>query len=63
MFAKTFEEFFTVNDFPNHITFFLHNSGSSFDPVFTNLPERDVACRLFGAVGSSDLKAHFMLLR
>ncbi|KAG0711503.1 hypothetical protein GWK47_020499 [Chionoecetes opilio] len=38
----------------NHVTFPTHISGSSLDPVISDLPEGVVICRPLGAVGSSD---------
>ena len=52
--ARTFEELLTVYGLKNHVTFPTHNSGSSLDPVISDLPEEIVTCSPLGAVGSSD---------
>ena len=51
---RVFDELLTVHGLTNHVTFATHNSGSSLDPVISDLPEGVVTCRPLGAVGSSD---------
>ncbi|KAG0727448.1 hypothetical protein GWK47_004009 [Chionoecetes opilio] len=57
--ARAFEELLTVYGLTNHVTFPTHISGSSLDPVISDLPEGVVTCRPLGAVGSSDHLAVF----
>ncbi|KAG0724157.1 hypothetical protein GWK47_041233 [Chionoecetes opilio] len=52
--ARAFEELLTVYGLTNHVTFPTNISGSSLDPVTSDLPEGVVTCRPLGAVGSSD---------
>ncbi|KAG0722807.1 hypothetical protein GWK47_043877 [Chionoecetes opilio] len=52
--ARAFEELLTVYGLTNHVTFPTHISGSSLDPVISDLPEGVITCRPLGAVGSSD---------
>ena len=52
--AKSFNELLTVYSLTNHVTFPTHISGSSLDPVISDLPEGVVTCRPLGTVGSSD---------
>ncbi|XP_050721117.1 uncharacterized protein LOC127000986 [Eriocheir sinensis] len=52
--ARVFDDLLTVHGLTNHVTFPTHNSGSSLDPVISDLPEDIVTCRPLGAVGSSD---------
>ena len=52
--ARRFEKLLTVYDLTNHVTFPTHISGSSLDPVISDLPEGVVVCRPLGAVGYSD---------
>lgn len=52
--ARSFEELLTVYSLTNHVTFPTHISGSSLDPVISDLPEGVVTCRPLGTVGSSD---------
>ena len=43
-----------VHDLHNHVTFPTHISGSSLDPVVTDLPPNTVQCSSLGFVGTSD---------
>lgn len=52
--ARPFEELLTVYGLRNHVDFPTHISGSSLDPVITDLPEDIVSCHALGTVGSSD---------
>ncbi|KAK3880803.1 hypothetical protein Pcinc_014724 [Petrolisthes cinctipes] len=52
--ARSFEELLTVYSLTNHVKFPTHISGSSLDPVISDLPEGIVTCRPLGTVGSSD---------
>lgn len=52
--ARPFEELLTVYGLNNHVNFPTHISGSSLDPVITDLPENLVNCRSLGTAGSSD---------
>ena len=52
--ARAFDEFLVTFGLHNHVAFPTHISGSSLDPVITDLPENIVECESLGAVGSSD---------
>ncbi|KAK3872863.1 hypothetical protein Pcinc_022118 [Petrolisthes cinctipes] len=52
--ARDFEELLTMYGLSNHATFPTHTSGSSLDPVITDLPDGIISCRPLGMVGSSD---------
>ncbi|KAK3878982.1 hypothetical protein Pcinc_016426 [Petrolisthes cinctipes] len=52
--SRSFEELLTVNSLTNHVKFPTHISGSSVDPVISDLPEGVITCRPLGTVGSSD---------
>ena len=54
---RPFEDLLTVFGLTNHVDFPTHNSGSSLDPVVTDLPESLVHCQPLGNVGSSDHQA------
>jgi len=56
---RSFEELLTTFGLTNHVHFPTHISGSSLDPVITDLAESDVSCTSLGTVGSSD---HFAVL-
>ena len=60
--ASTFDELLDIYGLVNHVDFPTHISGSSLDPVITDLPEGDVKCRPEGKVGSSDHFAVHTLL-
>ena len=55
--ARSFEDLLNVFGLCNHVDFPTHISGSSLDPVITDLPESLVRCCALGAVGSSDHQA------
>ncbi|KAK3872494.1 hypothetical protein Pcinc_022431 [Petrolisthes cinctipes] len=55
--ARDFEELLTMYGLSNHATFPTHTSGSSLDPVITDLPDGIISCRPLGMVGSSDHSA------
>ncbi|KAK3894628.1 hypothetical protein Pcinc_001606 [Petrolisthes cinctipes] len=55
--ARDFEELLTMYGLSNHVTFPTHTSGSSLDPVTTDLPDGIITCRPLGMVGSSDHSA------
>lgn len=57
--ARSFEDLLTIHGLNNHVDFPTHISGSSLDPVISDLPEGAVSCRSIGAVGSSDHYAIF----
>ena len=60
--ATAFNELLDIHGLANHVDFPTHISGSSLDPVITDLPEGDVKCRSEGKVGSSDHFAVHTLL-
>ena len=47
----------TVFGLTNHVDFPTHISGSSLDPVITDLPSSMVTCRPLTTIGSSDHSA------
>ena len=49
-----FDDLLDSHGLTNHVDFPTHISGSSLDPVITDLPEGEVKCRPEGKVGSSD---------
>ncbi|KAG0717932.1 hypothetical protein GWK47_053432 [Chionoecetes opilio] len=51
---RQFDELLTVFGLTNHVDFPTHISGSSLDPVITDLPCSIVTCRPLATVGSSD---------
>ena len=51
---RQFDELLTVFGLTNHVDFPTHISGSSLDPVITDLPNSMVTCRPLATVGSSD---------
>ena len=53
---RSFENLLSVYGLTNHVSFPTHISGSSLDPVITDLPESLVSCQPLGFVGSSDHK-------
>ncbi|MPC75741.1 hypothetical protein E2C01_070135 [Portunus trituberculatus] len=55
--ARSFEELLTVHGLSNYIDFPTHTSGSSLDPVDSDLPDSAVTCTPLSAVGSSDYVA------
>lgn len=57
--ARTYDELLSDYGLTNHVDFPTHISGSSLDPVLTDLPASVVTCRSTGSVGSSD---HFAVL-
>ena len=57
--ARSYDELLTVHGLTNHVNFPTHISGSSLDPVITDLPETVVNCEALGAPGSSD---HYAVL-
>ncbi|KAK3867727.1 hypothetical protein Pcinc_026836 [Petrolisthes cinctipes] len=55
--ARDSEELLTMYGLSNHVTFPTHTSGSSLDPVITDLPDGIITCHPLGMVGSSDHSA------
>ena len=51
---RSFENLLSIYGLTNHVNFPTHISGSSLDPVITDLPESLVNCQPLGLVGSSD---------
>lgn len=51
---EAFTSLTVVHDLHNHVTFPTHISGSSLDPVVTDLPPNTVQCSSLGFVGTSD---------
>ncbi|XP_042858570.1 uncharacterized protein LOC122244672 [Penaeus japonicus] len=49
-----FDTLLAVYDLNNHVDFPTHQSGSSLDPVVTDLPPHLISCAPLGYVGSSD---------
>ena len=49
-----FNTMMVVHDLPNYVTFPTHCSGSSLDPVVTDLPPHTVHCEPLDFVGTSD---------
>ena len=60
--ATEFDDLLDIYGLTNHVDFPTHISGSSLDPVITDLPDGDVKCRSEGKVGSSDHFAVHTLL-
>ena len=61
---NAFNTLLVVHDLKNYVTFPTHNSGSSLDPVVTDLPPHSVQCSPLDFVGTSDhvavlTKIHF----
>ena len=61
---NAFNTLLVVHDLHNHVTFPTHSSGSSLDPVVTDLPSHTVQCQPLDFVGTSDhmavlTKIHF----
>ncbi|XP_069987649.1 uncharacterized protein [Penaeus vannamei] len=61
--ARSFEELLTVHGLFNHVDFPTHISGSSLDPVVSDLPDSVVTCSPLSAVGSSDHMAVLTLIQ
>ena len=59
---RSFDNFLNVFGLSNHVTFATHLSGSSLDPVITDLPDSMVSCQPLGYVGSSDHQVVFTKL-
>jgi len=57
--ARSFEDLLDTFGLVNHVDFPTHTSGSSLDPVITDLPDGAVTCHSVGTVGSSD---HYAIL-
>ena len=57
--ARTYEDLLVTHGLTNHVNFPTHISGSSLDPVITDLPDNDVRCLCMGTTGSSD---HYAIL-
>jgi len=57
--ARSFDDLLDTFGLANHVDFPTHISGSSLDPVITDLPDGAVTCQSVGTVGSSD---HFAIL-
>ena len=51
---EAFTSLLIVHDLHNHVTFPTHISGSSLDPVVSDLPPNTVQCSSLGFVGTSD---------
>ncbi|KAK8394250.1 hypothetical protein O3P69_006441 [Scylla paramamosain] len=56
---RSFDSLLVVFNLQNHIRFPIHRSGSSLDPVVTDLPSHDVQCSSLGPIGNSDHEAIF----
>ena len=56
---RSFEDLLTTYGLTNHVNFPTHDSGSSLDPVITDIDESLVSCRPLRNVGSSDHRAIF----
>ena len=54
---SSFDSFLDVHGLRNYVNFPTHSSGSSLDPVVTDLDETIVECKPLGFVGSSDHQA------
>jgi len=52
--ARAFDELLTVHGLTNHVDFATHISGSSLDPVISDLSSDIITCSQLGTVGSSD---------
>ncbi|XP_045133977.1 uncharacterized protein LOC123517690 [Portunus trituberculatus] len=52
--SEAFNTLMVVHDLHNYITFPTHRSGSSFDPVVTDLPSDTIQCSSLDFVGTSD---------
>ncbi|XP_069972431.1 uncharacterized protein [Penaeus vannamei] len=57
--ARSFDDLLDTFGLTNHVDFPTHISGSSLDPIITDLPDGAVTCQSVGTVGSSD---HFAIL-
>ena len=57
--ARSFDDLLNIHGLTNHVNFPTHVSGSSLDPVVTDLPENSIKCEALGAAGSSD---HYAIL-
>ena len=55
--SRHFDEFLTVFGLVNHVSFPTHVSGSSLDPVITDISESLIRCNPLGIPGSSDHQA------
>ncbi|XP_063881678.1 uncharacterized protein LOC135111930 [Scylla paramamosain] len=51
---EAFNTLMVVHDLHNHVTFPTHRSGSSLDPVVTDLPSDTIQCSSLDFVGTSD---------
>ena len=56
---RAFNDMMAVHGLTNHVNFPTHELGGSLDPVVTDLPDSDIACRPLDRVGSSD---HFAVM-
>lgn len=54
MILRCFDDFLDIFNLENHVVFPTHISGSSLDPVVSDLSRHKVKCRPLGFVGSSD---------
>ena len=54
---NSFNSFLDVFNLRNHVTFSIHQSGSSLDPVVTDFPPDEVQCSSQGPASSSDHEA------
>ena len=52
--SRSFEDLLDTHGLINHVNFPTHISGSSLDPVLTDMSQGAVTCRNGGAVGTSD---------
>ena len=59
MVRDAFNSLLVVHDLHNYVTFPTHKSGSSLDPVVTDLPPHTVQCSPLDFVGTSDHVAVF----
>ncbi|KAK4317990.1 hypothetical protein Pmani_010946 [Petrolisthes manimaculis] len=53
----SFDSLLAVFNLQNYVSFPTHRSGSSIDPVVTDLPSHEIQCSSMGPVGSSDHEA------
>ncbi|XP_070000716.1 uncharacterized protein [Penaeus vannamei] len=61
--ARSFKELLTVHGLFSHVDFPTHISGSSFDPVVSDLPDSVVTCSPLNAMGSSNHMAILTLIQ
>lgn len=54
---NAFDTFLTVYELHNHVDFPTHDSGSSLDPVISDIPSLLLSCKRLSTVGTSDHNA------